>query len=98
MLVVGRAQTCQLVLDSSHVSRMHAQFWLEHDAMWVEDLGSRNGVLVNGRKILVRTRLDVGDKVVIGDRSLEVTVRASDRNPTIPVMESVEDLGLEPDP
>src|SRR5688500_14382844 len=95
MLIVGRAQTCQLVLDSDHVSRMHAQFWIEHDAMWVEDLGSRNGVLVNGRKILLRTRLEIGDRVVIGDRTLEVTVRSSDRNPTIPVMEPAEDLGLQ---
>ncbi len=46
--VIGRAASCQLSLDDPLVSRHHAQLTVEGDVVTVEDLGSRNGVKVNG--------------------------------------------------
>ena len=49
--VVGRNASCQLSLDDPLVSRRHATFIVHADAVTVEDLGSRNGVSVNGERI-----------------------------------------------
>ena len=68
--VVGRNTTCQLSLDDPLVSRRHAMFVVSGDGVVVEDLQSRNGVLVNGEKIAAPRRLNAGDRVVIGGQEL----------------------------
>ncbi len=47
-LVVGRGSTCEIVLDDHAVSRQHARITNREGAWHLEDLGSRNGVLVDG--------------------------------------------------
>ena len=49
--VVGRSAGCQLSLDDPLVSRRHAMLVVAQDAVTVEDLESRNGVLVTGTRI-----------------------------------------------
>lgn len=71
-MVVGRASDCQLVLTSSRVSRKHAMFTLTAAGLSVHDLGSANGVFVNGSRINKRTALDPGDEVMLGDEVLSV--------------------------
>jgi len=56
-MVIGRQSDCDIVLDSNSVSRRHAEVVADGGAFFVEDLGSRNGTYVNGRKIEGRTRL-----------------------------------------
>ena len=70
--VVGRGPDCQLRLNGGLVSRRHARFVPLEDGLVVEDLESRNGVLVNRRKIQAPTRLFHGDIVSVGVNSLEV--------------------------
>jgi predicted component of type VI protein secretion system len=67
---VGRSASCQLSLDDPLVSRRHALLVVELEGVTVEDLQSRNGVLVNGRRIPGRTQLAAGDKIVIGSQEL----------------------------
>jgi DNA-binding NtrC family response regulator len=65
-LVVGRGSTCEIVLDDHAVSRQHARITHRDGAFHLEDLGSRNGVLVDG----VRTTeawLEPLQEVRIGD-------------------------------
>lgn len=71
-LVAGRAPECGLVLDDALVSRRHAAFRELGDEVEVEDLGSRNGVLVNDVKIAGKARLRHGDRVQIGSHQLVV--------------------------
>ncbi len=68
--VVGRSATCQLSLDDALVSRRHAMLVVSKDVVTVEDLESRNGVVVNGEKITSRVPVKVGDKIVIGSQEL----------------------------
>ncbi|MHC5035600.1 MAG: FHA domain-containing protein, partial [Planctomycetota bacterium] len=43
-VVLGRAASCEVLLESPHVSRKHARLWQDPFGRWViEDLGSRNG-------------------------------------------------------
>jgi len=65
--VVGRSASCQLSLEDPLVSRRHALFIVTADGLWIEDLASRNGVLVNGEKIAERTQLSAGDRISLGD-------------------------------
>lgn len=70
--VVGRSAECNLVLDDPLVSRRHAAFLLEGEALTVEDLGSRNGVQVNGATVQGRRALADGDVVTLGGHDLKV--------------------------
>jgi hypothetical protein len=68
--VVGRHPSCDLVLHDSAVSRQHAVVVREDGRLVVEDLRSRNGVLVNGRRVAERRVLIDGDEITIGGQRL----------------------------
>jgi hypothetical protein len=68
--VVGRSASCQLSLDDALVSRRHAMLVVSKDGVTVEDLESRNGVIVNGQRITARIPVKPGDKIVIGTQEL----------------------------
>lgn len=59
---VGRAPECTLRLDEPGMSRTHARLLPSQDALLLEDLGSTNGVFLNGRRIL-RGEARNGDEV-----------------------------------
>jgi hypothetical protein len=63
---LGRAQTARVVLDDSSVSAQHALLRPQNDGWSIEDLGSRNGTLVNGRPVTSQTQLSCGDAVQLG--------------------------------
>jgi len=63
---IGRADGCELQIDSSSVSRHHALVVVGLRDTVIEDLNSTNGVFVNGRKV-VRQLLADGDAVTIGE-------------------------------
>jgi len=67
---VGRNATCQLSLDDPLVSRRHALLTVTGDGVTIEDLQSRNGVLVNGKRIEGRVDIQVGDRILIGAQEL----------------------------
>jgi hypothetical protein len=71
-IIVGRDDDCHVKLDDERASRRHASFRVAHDTLWVRDLGSRNGVLVNGRRIDSETALRVDDVVTIGGQEIRV--------------------------
>jgi hypothetical protein len=68
--VVGRSAGCQLSLDDPLVSRRHAMLVVSRDVVTVEDLESRNGVLVNGERISGKASVQPGDKILIGSQEL----------------------------
>jgi|HubBroStandDraft_2_1064218.scaffolds.fasta_scaffold135058_2 hypothetical protein len=67
---VGRNASCQLSLDDPLVSRRHALLNVSKEGVSVEDLKSRNGVLVNGRRIDDVYALRAGDKITIGSQEM----------------------------
>ncbi len=75
---VGRNASCQLSLDDPLVSRKHALLLVSKDEVSIEDLQSRNGVLVNGQKIEGRVALQVNDKIVIGSQELTLLIGRDD--------------------
>lgn len=73
--LIGRAATCQLSLDDPLVSRNHAALMVTDDGVTLEDLGSRNGVKVNGQRISGSRKLLNGDVITIGSQELRYAAR-----------------------
>lgn len=70
--IVGRSATCQITIDDPLVSREHAKFRVAEDKLTVEDLGSRNGVMVRGKPLKGSAELVDGDRVRIGSQEIVV--------------------------
>lgn len=69
--LIGRGTDCQLSLDDPLVSRRHAVIAVAADGRaTVEDLGSRNGVFLNGVRVDKPERLDDGDVIRIGSQDI----------------------------
>lgn len=65
---IGRDPTCQIILEDPHISRNHAEiFYRNGNEITIRDVGSTNGVFVNGKKISEQVLAD-GDKILIGTR------------------------------
>jgi predicted component of type VI protein secretion system len=86
-LVVGRDPSCDISDDHSLLSRRHAEFVTTGTAVTVRDLGSRNGVFVNGHRAAERA-LEPGDVVQIGPLRARYVVDAA---PVSIIPESVDD-------
>ncbi|HEX5062131.1 MAG TPA: FHA domain-containing protein [Kofleriaceae bacterium] len=74
--VVGRDVACALRFNDPSVSRRHLRFIRRSNEVFVEDLGSSNGTLLNGRAVAAPLRIVDGDTINAGSRVL--TVRISD--------------------
>jgi serine phosphatase RsbU (regulator of sigma subunit) len=62
-VVIGRSSSADLALADRFLSRRHARLFSEGELWFAEDLGSRNGTLVNGTAIQEPTRLQPGDEL-----------------------------------
>jgi serine phosphatase RsbU (regulator of sigma subunit)/pSer/pThr/pTyr-binding forkhead associated (FHA) protein len=71
-IVVGRSSKADLVLSDRFLSRQHARFYREGEAWMVEDLGSRNTTLLNGRPLAVPGRVGPGDVVKLSETVISV--------------------------
>ncbi|MGH7897275.1 MAG: FHA domain-containing protein, partial [Candidatus Binatia bacterium] len=74
-LTIGRAASCDLVLEDQSISRTHAAIEREGEAFVLVDLGSNNGTFVEGQKArITRHRLKNGDQITLGKSRLQVEV------------------------
>ncbi|CAN5289037.1 hypothetical protein BH11PLA2_BH11PLA2_10690 [soil metagenome] len=64
-MTVGRRRSNDICLDYPNVSSKHCEFTCEDGIWFVQDLGSSNGVKINGEKITKRRTLKPGDEVII---------------------------------
>ncbi len=68
--VIGRSSACHLSVDDASVSRRHALIRVGPSDVTVEDLGSRNGVRVNGKRIEGAQSLQHLDRLAIGNQEM----------------------------
>jgi len=71
-LVIGRSARTDIRLTEPSVSRQHCRIWVAAGALFVNDLNSKNGTLVNGRRISGATTLADGDVLELGTCALQV--------------------------
>ena len=67
---IGRSRDCDVVLEDAGISRHHAEIVPSADGWTVADLGSTNGVRVNGRTIRGAQPLSAGDRVELGSTEI----------------------------
>jgi sigma-B regulation protein RsbU (phosphoserine phosphatase) len=80
-LVVGRAMDADLTLADPFLSRRHSRFFRTGADLFVEDLGSRNGTIVNGQTIQQATRVQPGDVVKISNSVIAILAPAPVKAP-----------------
>src|SRR5512136_648955 len=83
---LGRGQDCTILLDHPKVSRNHATILLENDQLWLTDLGSANGTVLEGNRLPANQRIELqpGQTFSIGGFVLEIITRTIPIEPAIP--------------
>ncbi len=71
-ITVGRAAGCQVIVDDTYVSQLHARIFSRDNQFMIEDLGSTNGTYLNRAKVAGPMLLTRGDRVQVGGTVLEV--------------------------
>lgn len=85
--VIGRGASCHLLIDDATVSRRHAILHTSSKGVSLEDLGSRNGVLLNGVLLRGGAVLKDDDVLVIGGCELRLSYDDTQMSVTRPDME-----------
>lgn len=70
-LLVGRRESCDIVLRFANVSAHHCQLWIENGYLYIRDMQSRNGIKVNDIRVQER-RLDPGDVIAVAKHRYRV--------------------------
>lgn len=68
-VTLGRDPECTVILDDPNVSRFHARLVFHNAAIWVQDAGSRNGVFLNGNRVVRHKQFSPGDEMLIGEHA-----------------------------
>ncbi len=87
-LLLGRTESCDLIINSESISAVHAVMEIYEDRAKLYDMNSTNGTFVNNEKIVAK-ELRIGDKFRLADVEFEfIPYAASDSLP--PVLDSLE--------
>jgi pSer/pThr/pTyr-binding forkhead associated (FHA) protein len=71
-VTVGRAAGCQITLDDTYASQIHARVFQRDGQYLVEDLGSTNGTYLNRHKVSGPMLIHRGDRLQIGNTVMEL--------------------------
>ncbi len=91
LFLIGRSPKCDLCAGSTTISRRHCAFRRDGARVTIEDLGSRNGTLVNDEKIAEAVELRSGDEIAVGSLRFLVTITHGINNLKKPKVKSVAD-------
>ena len=73
---IGRREGLDLCIPSPNVSGLHAEILEQDGELWLSDLNSTNGTLVNDQRIQDKTKLQDNDSIVFGNRRFRVIMTA----------------------
>ena len=73
---IGRAKSNSIILKDEKVSKQHAVIYSKNEIFYIEDLKSKNGVFVNGKKIGEKTKLMKGALIKIGSTFFRFEISA----------------------
>lgn len=71
-LSIGRAAGCEITLDDTFISQVHARVSTGQSGVVVEDLGSTNGTYLNRKKVTAPVVVQSGDVIQVGSTVLEL--------------------------
>jgi pSer/pThr/pTyr-binding forkhead associated (FHA) protein len=73
--VIGRGHECHIRPNSPLVSRQHCLLRISESTLELRDLGSTNGTLVNGQRVIGEMQVNSGDKIQVGPLLFEVMLQ-----------------------
>lgn len=82
-ITLGREDSCDVVIPDQNVSREHARLLLHNGTVWVQDLGSRNGVYVNQKRVMKHRAIGPGDMVTIGAHAFRLELSTEDEEQSV---------------
>lgn len=96
-LVIGRRESCDVVLRFANVSGQHCELLVDSGYWFVTDKNSRNGTKVNGIRVTAsRKRIDPGDTLAVGKHKYEIRYSPMEdlgaTGPPPPEQEPVRDI------
>lgn len=71
-LTIGRAAGCQITLDDTYISQLHARLSSGESGLVVEDLGSTNGTYLNRQRVTAPVVVSQGDRIQVGSTVMEL--------------------------
>jgi pSer/pThr/pTyr-binding forkhead associated (FHA) protein len=71
-ITIGRAAGCQVTIDDTYASQLHARVFQRDGQIFVEDIESTNGTYLNRKKVTGPMVLQRGDQLQIGNTILEL--------------------------
>ncbi|MGB5695266.1 MAG: FHA domain-containing protein [Polyangiales bacterium] len=85
---IGRQEGNAIRLTERNVSRTHARLLKRNGSYIIEDLGSYNGVSLNGKRIDIQAKLVSGDQLSIGDYDLKFQSDVAATSDTMPAQKA----------
>lgn len=73
-ITIGRDPACECPVEDDSISARHARLSYHHNQWWLEDLGSRNGILLNQVKLQMPTVVMSEDEFLCGETHFRVAV------------------------
>ncbi len=80
--LIGRDHLALVWINDESVSRRHARVVVGEDGAWLEDLGSKNGTFLRGRRMTKPARLEDGEEFTVGQVAVPVRYHAFVRDGT----------------
>lgn len=90
--LIGRSPAAQVVLRDAEVSWMHAMVWAERGWLWVRDISSTNGTLLDGRRLKEAALVEKECLLQVGSTLLVLRPAASSLPRAVPQRLWMEDL------
>lgn len=69
---IGRAAGCNISLDDTYISQLHARVSPSGGSLFIEDLGSTNGTYVNRERVTAPVMAEPGDRIQLGGIVMEI--------------------------
>jgi pSer/pThr/pTyr-binding forkhead associated (FHA) protein len=88
-ITIGRGPDADICFDDSAMSKQHAAFELTSEGYLVRDMGSTNGVSVNGSRVMAAD-LKHGDRIGLGDHSLQYLAERREQVATYDLSEEMD--------
>ncbi|MEW6185799.1 MAG: adenylate/guanylate cyclase domain-containing protein [Thermodesulfobacteriota bacterium] len=95
LIKIGRAVHCDVVIPDVLVSREHCQIQVKPEGLFLEDLNSVNGTLVNGQRI-TRVQIKPRDRIRVGLSEMAVEKIQEEKGVSSPVSPGPKDTSAKP--
>lgn len=83
--LLGRSDTCHIVVNNPKVSRIHARIELQHERYILFDAGSRNGTLINGTRVQDQHLLVTGDEIWLATPDVALCFMDPEETVSLPI-------------